>query len=218
MSKRRFDVLRRLIPRDGRFFELFKRSADNTLEGARLLSEMLEHCDDLDRKARHLKDIEHTGDEITHEIFRALNRTFVTPLDREDISQLASALDDVIDWIEEAARRMRLYHINETTPLAKRFGRVILDQSEQIAKAIPMLGKPKNAEELERATHEIHRLENEGDDLLAEAIAGLYEGVTEVPQLIKAMRWDDIYQLLEDATDKAEEVAVVLQNIAFKNA
>jgi predicted phosphate transport protein (TIGR00153 family) len=218
MSKRSFDVLRRLIPRDGRFFELFKRSADNTLEGARLLSEMLEHCDDLDRKARHLKDIEHTGDEITHEIFRALNRTFVTPLDREDISQLASALDDVIDWIEEAARRMRLYHINETTPLAKRFGRVILDQSEQIAKAIPMLGKPKNAEELERATHEIHRLENEGDDLLAEAIAGLYEGVTEVPQLIKAMRWDDIYQLLEDATDKAEEVAVVLQNIAFKNA
>jgi hypothetical protein len=179
---------------------------------------MLEHCDDLDRKARHLKDIEHTGDEITHEIFRALNRTFVTPLDREDISQLASALDDVIDWIEEAARRMRLYHINETTPLAKRFGRVILDQAEQIAKAIPMLGKPKNAEELERVTHEIHRLENEGDDLLAEAIAGLYEGVTEVPQLIKAMRWDDIYQLLEDATDKAEEVAVVLQNIAFKNA
>lgn len=211
-------MLRRLIPRDGRFFELFKRSADNTLEGARLLNEMLEHCDDLDRKARHLKDIEHTGDEITHEIFRALNRTFVTPLDREDISQLASALDDVIDWIEEAARRMRLYHINETTPLAKRFGRVILDQAEQIAKAIPMLGKPRNAEELERATHEIHRLENEGDDLLAEAIAGLYEGVTEVPQLIKAMRWDDIYQLLEDATDKAEEVAVVLQNIAFKNA
>lgn len=211
-------MLRRLIPRDGRFFELFKRSADNTLEGARLLNEMLEHCDDLDRKARHLKDIEHTGDEITHEIFRALNRTFVTPLDREDISQLASALDDVIDWIEEAARRMRLYHINETTPLAQRFGRVILDQSEQIAKAIPMLGKAKNAEELERATHEIHRLENEGDDLLAEAIAGLYEGVTEVPQLIKAMRWDDIYQLLEDATDKAEEVAVVLQNIAFKNA
>ena len=211
-------MLRRLIPRDGRFFELFKRSADNTLEGARLLNEMLEHCDDLDRKALHLKDIEHTGDEITHEIFRALNRTFVTPLDREDISQLASALDDVIDWIEEAARRMRLYHINETTPLAQRFGRVILDQSEQIAKAIPMLGKAKNAEELERATHEIHRLENEGDDLLAEAIAGLYEGVTEVPQLIKAMRWDDIYQLLEDATDKAEEVAVVLQNIAFKNA
>lgn len=218
MSKRSFDVLRRLIPRDGRFFELFKRSADNTLAGARLLSEMLEHCEDLDRKALHLKAIEHTGDEITHEIFRALNRTFVTPLDREDISQLASALDDVIDWIEEAARRMRLYHINETTPLAQRFGRVILDQAEQIAMAIPMLGKPKNAEELERATHEIHRLENEGDDLLAEAIAGLYEGVTEVPQLIKAMRWDDIYQLLEDATDKAEEVAVVLQNIAFKNA
>src|SRR3990170_2861495 len=134
MSKRSFDVLRRLIPRDGRFFELFKRSADNTLEGARLLSEMLEHCDDLDRKARHLKDIEHTGDEITHEIFRALNRTFVTPLDREDISHLATALDDVIDWIEEAGRRLRMYRITEPTPLARQFGRVILEQAELVAR------------------------------------------------------------------------------------
>src|ERR671937_1823962 len=208
----------RLIPQDDRFFDLFNRSAENTLEGARLLHELLESYVDVDRKARHLKDIEHTGDEITHEVFRALNRTFVTPLDREDISHLASSLDDVIDWIEEAARRIRLYKIADPTQLARQFGRVILDQCEQIARAVPLLEERRNADALQRATQEIHRLENEGDDLLADAVATLYDGVTEVPQLIHAMRWGDIYQLLEDTTDKAEGVATALSNIALKNA
>lgn len=208
----------RIIPQDDRFFDLFNRSAENTLEGARLLNELLVNFVDVDRKARHLKDIEHTGDEITHEVFRALNRTFVTPLDREDISTLASALDDVIDWMEEVARRIRLYRVDEPTPIARQFGKVILEQAEQIARAVPLLERRRNAEALERATQEIHRLENEADDLLAEALGTLYDGVTEVPQLIKAMRWDDLYQLLEDTTDKAEGVATALSNIALKNA
>lgn len=208
----------RLIPQDDRFFDLFNRSAENTLEGARLLNDLLVNYVDVDRKARHLKDIEHTGDEITHEVFRALNRTFVTPLDREDISHLASALDDVIDWMEEVARRIRLYRIDEPTTIARQFGKVILEQAEQIARAVPLLEERRNAEALERSTQEIHRLENEADDLLAEALGTLYDGVTEVPQLIKAMRWDDLYQLLEDTTDKAEGVATALSNIALKNA
>ncbi len=208
----------RLTPRDERFFDLFNRSAQNTLEGARLLTQLFDHPEDIERIARHIKDVEHTGDEITHDVFRSLNRTFVTPLDREDISALASAMDDVIDWIEEAARRIRLYKIVEPTPLARKFGQVILEQAEQIARSVPLVEARKYADELQRSTQEIHRLENEGDDLLAEAVATLYDGVTEVPQLIHAMRWGDIYQLLEDATDKAEEVAVVLQNIAVKHA
>ncbi len=208
----------RLIPHDERFFELFNRSAENTLEGARLLKSLLDHPEEIERTARHIKDIEHTGDEITHAIFRALNRTFVTPLDREDIGHLASAMDDVIDWIEEAARRFRLYRMGEPTPLARQFGQVILDQAEQIARSVPLLEARKFADDLQQATQEIHRLENEADDLLAEAVATLYDGVTEVPQLVHAIRWGDIYQLLEDATDKAEEVAVVLQNIAVKHA
>ena len=208
----------RLIPQDDRFFDLFNRSAENTLEGARLLHDLLESYTDVDRKARHLKDIEHTGDEITHEVFRALNRTFVTPLDREDISHLASALDDVIDWIEETSRYIRLAKIDTPTPLAKQFGKVILEQCEQIAHAVPLLEERRNADALQRATQEIHRLENEGDDLLAEAVAHLYDGVTQVPELICAMRWGDIYQLLEDTTDKAEQVATALSNIALKNA
>jgi predicted phosphate transport protein (TIGR00153 family) len=208
----------RLIPQDERFFDLFNRSAANTLEGARILYELMTNFVDVERKARHLKDIEHTGDEMTHEVFGALNRTFVTPIDREDISHLASALDDVIDWIEEVARRIHLYRIDQPTPIARQFAKVILEQAEQIAGAVPLLGERRQAENLERATQEIHRLENEADDLLAEAIATLYDGVTEVPQLIKAMRWNDLYQLLEDTTDKAEHVATVLSNIALKNA
>jgi uncharacterized protein Yka (UPF0111/DUF47 family) len=207
----------RLIPQDERFFDLFNRAAENNLEAANVLVSLLDGTE-IDRKTRRLKDIEHTGDEITHEVFRALHRTFVTPLDREDLSALASALDDVVDWIEEAARRIHLYRIAEITPLARKFGAVILDQQQQLAKAMPLLEAKKYADELEKATHEVHRLENEADDLLADAVATLYDGVTEVPQLIKAMRWGDIYQLLEDATDKSEEVAKVLRNIAVKHA
>ena len=208
----------RFIPHDDRFFDLFNRSAENNLEGARLLVELLSDGADLERKARHLKDIEHTGDEITHEVFRALHRTFVTPLDREDISHLAAALDDVIDWIEEAGRRLRLYHVTEVTPLAQKFGQLILEQAEALARAVPLLEDKRNSAELEKAATEVHRLENEGDDLLAQAVEHLYDGITEVPELISAMRWGDIYQLLEDATDKAEAAAVALQNIAMKNA
>src|SRR5919112_4584576 len=109
----------RLIPQDERFFDLFNRSAANTLEGARILHDLITNYVDVDRKVRHLKDIEHHGDEITHEVFGALHRTFVTPLDREDISNLASALDDVIDWIEEVARRIRLYRVEAPTPIAQ---------------------------------------------------------------------------------------------------
>ena len=208
----------RLIPQDDRFFDLFNRSAENTLEGARILHDLLINFVDVERKARHLKDVEHTGDEITHEVFGALNRTFVTPIDREDISNLASALDDVIDWIEEVARRIYLYRIDQPTLIARQFGKVILEQTEQIARAVPLLEDRRQVETLRRATQEIHRLENEADDLLAEAVATLYDGVTEVPQLIKAMRWDDLYQLLEDTTDKGEQVATILSNIAIKNA
>jgi len=208
----------RFIPQDHRFFDLFNRGAENVLEGAQLLHDLLNNFVDIDRKARHLKDIEHTGDEITHEVFDALHRTFVTPIDREDISHLASSLDDVIDWVEEVGRRIRMYRIEKPTPIACSFSKVILEQSEQIARAVPLLEERSQAATLRAATQEIHRLENVGDDLLADAVATLYDGVTEVPQLIHAMRWSDLYTLLEDTTDKAEHVATVLNTIALKNA
>jgi len=207
-----------LIPHDERFFDLFSASVSNSLQGARLLVELMERDADLDTLAQELKAVEHRGDEITRDIFVALHRTFVTPLDREDISSLASALDDVIDWIEEVGRRLRLYQLGATTALARTLARIVLEQVSALNQAVPLLEDKSRAEELGRLGLEIHRLENEADDLLAEAITHVYDGVTEVPQLIRAIRWSDIYQLLEEATDKANQAAVVLQNIAVKNA
>ena len=208
----------RLIPQDDYFFELFQRSAANNLHGAQLLNDLLMNFADVGRRARHLKDVEHTGDEITHELFRALNRTFVTPLDREDISALASSLDDVIDWIEEVTRRINLYHVEVPTPVARQFGQVILKQCEQIAQGMPLLEHKSQYDALHASMHEVHRLENEADDMLADAIATMYDGVAEVPELISAMRWEDLYRLFEDTTDKAEHVATVLSTIALKKA
>jgi len=207
----------RLIPETFKFFDMFRTSAELNLEGAKVLTEMLASATDLEGKARKLKDIEHRADENTHGIFSALNQSFVTPLDREDISELASALDDVIDWTEEAARRLRLYQLGAPTELAKRLGGVIVRQTEQISGAIGLLDKGRRSAELERATREIHGLENEGDDIFAEALGHLYDGVTDVPGVIRATRWGDIYTVLETATDKAEHVAVVMHNVALKH-
>lgn len=206
-----------LIPRAAKYFDMFQRSADLNLEGARLLTQLLEPGADIERVSRRLKDIEHSADENTHEIFAALNVSFVTPLDREDISELASALDDVVDWTEEAGRRVRLYRLAEAPPLARKLARVLLDQAEEVAKGVRMLGPTRKTAELEKMTQEIHRLENEGDDLFAEAIAGVYDGVTDVPGVIRATRLSDLYQVLETATDKAEHVAVVMHNVALKH-
>lgn len=206
----------RLFPRTPRFFDLFRTSARLNLEGAKLLVELLEAGVDIERKSHQLKDIEHNADENTHEIFAALNVSFVTPLDREDISELASALDDVVDWTEEAGQRVRLFRIGDPPPLARRLASIILDQTQEIAKGVDLLESSKNAVALERTTREIHRLENEADDVFAEALAGVYDGASDIPGLIRAIRLSDLYHVLESATDKAEHVAIVMHNIALK--
>jgi len=213
-------VLRRLrlIPREERFFDLFNRSADTVLEGAKVLLDLLTSYEDIERKARRLRDLEHDGDEITHEVFRMLNRTFVTPLDREDIGTLAGRLDDVLDWIEEVARRLRVYKLGPPNTLARRFAQVILEQVQAIDQLVPLLEHVQDSQEIQRGIAEIHRLENEADDLLLEALAGLYDNVSDIPTLIAAMRWGDIYEILEAATDKAEGVAIAIENIVIKQA
>ncbi len=207
----------RLIPRVAKYFDLFQNSAQLNLKAAKLLVELLAPGADVDRVSRKLKDIEHSADENTHEIFAALNVSFVTPLDREDISELASALDDVVDWTEEAGQRVKLYRLTDIPPLASKFARVLLDQAEQLVAGITMLGPTRKTADLERTTREIHRLENEGDDLFAEAIGGVYDGVSDVPGMIRSIRLSDLYQVLETATDKAEHVAVVMHNVALKH-
>ena len=208
----------RFIPREERFFDLLNQSSEQVLEGANALVEFLDNYTDVERKARKLKDIEHSGDEITHEIFGALNRTFITPIDREDISELAEALDDVLDWTEEISRRMYIYKIDEPTELARKFAHVIAEQAEQIHTMVPLILNKKARPDIEKAKSEIHRLENEADDLLVDALGSLYDNATDVPSLARAIRWADLYQIMEGATDRAEHVATVLQNIVVKHA
>src|SRR5437868_3845867 len=165
---RRFMVanLFRFMPHEEHFFDLLNRSASTVSAGANALLDFMENYIDVERKARKLKDIEHMADEITHEICGALNRTFITPLDREDIGTLAEALDDVLDWTEEVSRRMYIYKVAEPTALARRFAHVIAEQGLLIEKMVPLLVNEKGRAAIEQSKQEINRLENDDDDIL----------------------------------------------------
>jgi predicted phosphate transport protein (TIGR00153 family) len=165
-----------------------------------------------------MRDLERRGDEITHQIFNALNRTFVTPLDREDISNLASRIDDFVDYVEDTARRMWLYRIESPTEPARLLGRIIAEQAALIAEAIPILSDLRHSDKLLRFVVDINRLEDEADDILNNALAALYDGAADIPTLIKAIRWGELYQDLEVATDRGEDVANTLEGIVLKNA
>jgi predicted phosphate transport protein (TIGR00153 family) len=212
-------VLTRFLPKDEQFFGHFAEAAANAADTAALLLEVVENVEDRERKVRRLRDLEHHGDEITHRVYSALNSTFVTPLDRDDIQQLASNLDDVVDALEEVGKRLWLYQLGETTEAAKLLAKIAAEQCSIIATAVPMIERAnKQSTELRTAVLDIHRLENEADEVLTKALAVLYDGITEVPALITAIRWQELYQLLEEATDRAEHVANAIEGILIKNA
>lgn len=211
-------VLARFLPRDEQFFDLFEESAKNAAEVTAVVQQVVDSDADRDRQVRLLHDLEHRGDEITHRIFSALNSTFVTPLDREDIRSLAVELDDLVDDAEEAGKRLALYKLEGTQEPARLLARILNEQTISLAKAVPLLADVgKQGEQIRRHVLEVHRLENEADDTLNQALAGLYDGVEDVPALVSQMRWGELYGLLEDATDRAEDVADVLESIFLKN-
>jgi predicted phosphate transport protein (TIGR00153 family) len=206
-----------LLPRDERFIPRFVQAAENVAAGAEVLFELMSNFSQLERAATRMEELEHVGDRLTHDISEALNRAFVTPFDREDIAQLATALDDVLDDAEEAVIRLHTYQIDRPTELAAQLSRVLLQQCQHIDRAIRLLGELHETVTLREHLVELHRLENEADELLNRARGGLYAGVKEVPELIKAIQWGDIYGILERATDRAEKVAVVLETILVKH-
>jgi uncharacterized protein len=207
-----------LLPRDERFFGMFREAAQNVATGVGALFELVSNYTDVGAKVHAIKEIEHTGDRLTHAIFDALNRAFVTPFDREDIARLAAALDDVLDEAEEAARRLHTYKIEQPTALALDFCRILVEQARVIQRAVPLLDGLKEEKVLREYIVELHRLENAADDVMDRALASLYDGVVSVPQLIGAAQWSDIYNVLERATDRAEDVAVALESILVKHA
>jgi predicted phosphate transport protein (TIGR00153 family) len=202
----------RLIPRETKFFQMFAEVSNNVTEGARLLHQVLLDPTDMAEKVKHIQEVEHFGDEMTHAIFTKLNQTFITPFDREDIHTLTSSLDDVLDFVNSAATRLILYKIPTPPPDAAELAGLIVEQSEALGKAVVLLEKPQ---ELIAHCVEVNRLENEADRVSRRAIAHLFEHEKDPIQLIKIK---ELYEVLESATDKAEDAANVLETVALKNS
>jgi uncharacterized protein len=200
------------IPREEKFFHLFVDDAKNVLAGARLLEEFFRSYDQRERIASQLRDLEHQGDTISHDIGQRLERTFVTPFDREDIHQLISRLDDIIDFSEEVADTCILYKIEAPTATAQAQAAILVRQCEEIVNALEKLRRFKDI-----GPHwiEIHRLENEGDQIARRAVADLFTNGNDPVEIIK---WKDVYALLEDAIDACEDAANVIERIVVKHA
>jgi predicted phosphate transport protein (TIGR00153 family) len=200
------------VPKDREFFDLFEEAAGNCVRAAEQLEEMVKGFPDTRDLGREVLLCEQEGDRITHDIYHRLNQTFVTPIDREDILELTSALDDVVDLTEEVADFLVLYKIEAPMDPAERLTTILKDACRQIAAAMPRL---RNFDDISHYVVEIHRLENDGDRASREGIASLFDRGVD-PMVV--IRWKDIFERLEEAIDAAETVADVLESIIIKNS
>jgi uncharacterized protein len=196
---------------DRAFFDLFVQAGENVVLAAELLHEMLSAFPDRQELARDIVVCEHDGDQLTHEIVRRLNESFVTPIDREDVLRLSSALDDIVDYTEEVADYLGLYRIEAPMLQAQGLASVLVDATQEILKALRIVG---DFSDISAHTVEVHRLENEADQLVRGAIASLFDGPID-PMVV--IRWKDIFERLEDAIDSTERAAFVLEGIVIKN-
>jgi predicted phosphate transport protein (TIGR00153 family) len=203
------------MPKEEDFFELFEAAARNAHEGAVLLVEFVEKFDNVVARAKRIKDIEHAGDTITHQVIDRLNGTFITPMDREDIHELAVRLDDIIDLIDTAANRMMLYKIEKTTPEVRELAHCLQHATGLIVEALPLLRNMKNSRTIHEKCIAIQTQENDADRLMQQALAQLFDRHHDPIEIIK---WKDIYEEIESATDRCEDVANVLDSIVLKNA
>jgi len=198
-------------PKEREFFDLFEEAGNNCVRAAELLERMLEQWPDHGELARDVVVCEQDGDRITHDIIQRLNQTFVTPFDREDIIALASGVDDIVDYIEEVADFLGLYRIEAPMEQAQRMARVLHESTRAIAGAIPRL---RTLKDVHHYTVEVNRLENEGDRILREGIASLFERGID-PMMV--IRWKDIFERLEDAIDSTETAMNIIAGIIIKN-
>jgi len=211
-SVARLRLSRVIAPREREFFDLFEEAAGNMVRAADLLLEMLRDFPEKAELAREILIVEQDGDRITHDIIKRLNQTFVTPIDREDIYGLASALDDVVDFTEEAADFLILYKVEAPMEQSVRLAEVLVQATRQIAEAMPRM---RGFKDISHYTVEVNRLENDGDRISREAMAALFDGGID-PMVV--IRWKDIYERLEQAIDSTERVANVISNVVTKNA
>jgi predicted phosphate transport protein (TIGR00153 family) len=201
----------RLLPREVEFFELFETQASKVLEAARALQEMARHYERIDEKARHIKVLETQGDHVTHEIIDRLNRTFITPFDREDIHALASSLDDVLDNIEGVSSRFALFNIKRITPESLQLISIVEQSCAAIYEAVKQL---RDFKRISEHLIQINHLENEADHISRNTTAKLFHEENDFRELIK---WKELYGRLEATTDDCEDVANILEGIVVKN-
>jgi predicted phosphate transport protein (TIGR00153 family) len=203
----------RLIPRETKFYQMFVDMAQNLIEGARLMKALLDNFQDVPAQVARLKDIEHRGDDMTHAVMTKLNQTFITPFDREDIHRLTSSIDDVLDLLNAAGDRIMVYKITSVTKESAVLAGLVLQQSEELERALSKL--EKHQQSVMQHCVEINRLENEADRVTRDAVGHLFDTEKDPIQLIKTK---ELYEVLELATDKAEDAANVIESVILKSA
>ncbi|HET7058010.1 MAG TPA: DUF47 family protein [Nitrospiraceae bacterium] len=200
-----------LLPKEEAFFDLFKQAAHNVIEGSRLLKELMEDYANVQQKIERIKEVEHIGDGITHDIALRLNQTFLTPLDREDIHDLASALDDILDAVEAVADRFAIYKIAQPTESAIRLGDILYRASVAVGRGVDHIAM--SHEEVKEYGVQVNSLENEADRVSRDAISELFE---KEANPIAVIKWKEIYETFEEGTDRCEDVANVIERIVLK--
>lgn len=211
-------VLSRFMPKNPQFSAKFAEAARNAHATAQALVDLLENYTDVEAKVKRVRDLEHEGDRITGEITNMLASSFIVPFDREDIIALNSELDDLVDDMEDAARKLSLYGVERPLPQMAQLARVVERQCALLAQGMPLIEDSGRLQELAGLARQIRQLEDEGDTISDEVQRQLYVGVTDVPGMIRAMRGGEIVDLIEDASDQAQRVAKTVESILLKNA
>ena len=206
-------MLRKLLPREDQYFDLFVQMTNYIVEAVHELRDMLnDKQPNYAEYSQRIKRLEHACDELTHTISTKLNKSFITPFDREDIYLMSSALDDIVDLIDDAARAIIIFDVREIKPYAQDFASVLEKMTEQLREIVAMLQKPKN---LTQRLVEVHRLENDGDDIYHAAIAELFR---EERDPLTVLKWKEIYEKLEAAVDRCENVANIIESVIIKHS
>jgi hypothetical protein len=208
-------MLRFLMPREHAYFDLFESSARNIVKAAEKLQELVCNWENVETIVNEITEIEHAGDTCTHQIIERLNRTFVTPFDREDIALLAHSLDDITDFIQSAADYMFIYKVDRPGQKAMELADILVQSAIEVSKTLPYLRRPSESKPILEHCVEINRLENVADRIFRAAIGELFDDTRDIPRIIK---WREIYEHMETATDRCEDVANVIEGVALKHA
>ena len=205
----------RFMPQEGQFFELFNQHAQFIVDGTRELAVLMSKFDDLERRAYSIETIEKKADKVTHQTVELLHKTFITPIDREDIHKLITTMDDILDLTEDVAHSIFLYDIKSVTPEAQKLAEICVTCGERVQATVALLPKMENSAEMLALCNEIDKLESDADHVMRSAMAKLFR---EEPDVRNVIKLKEIYELLESVTDKCEDVANIIEGIIVENA